>query len=308
MTYCRSLILVCGCAALLAAVAAPAYARSSRNRSNRRGNSRTGRYRIIEDDRDDRDDRRKKQLEEKKKKEEEARKRAEERKKKQEDKKKAAQAKKKEAQDRKKAQQQKTARKAAPARKTARKPATGGPAKKNGEQADAEAAKLYEQAEKLFEEGELLPGAKLLRQCIADYEGSEPAKDAQARLDQLLALEPYGPMILHAEADELFGAQRYRRALNKYHELLASFPNSEQAAEARTRLAEIRDGDLLSKTVYTEEELEDARLWFLVGNIHHENQRIDDATTAWRKVVENFPGCRYAKQAEQKLAAASPSS
>ena len=53
--------------------------------------------------------------------------------------------------------------------------------------------------------------------------------------------------------------------------------------------------------MYTEEELEDARLWFLAGSIHLENGRETEAKHSWRRVVEFYPGSPYAKRAESKL-------
>ena len=297
MKLSRMLALLVACAAVLL-LAASAQARSSGRRStgNRNNQDRGGRYRLIEDDKDNKREREqerlKKQEEEKKKKAEEKREKADERKKAQEEKKKAAQAKRQEA-----------AEKAKPKRETAGKAKDkGGKAvAKKDDTSDQEAAQLHEQAEAQFEKGELLPGVALLRQCIAEHEGSDAAKDAEARLDQLLAHEKFGPMILHGEAEALFAAQRYRKALNKFGELVTAFPGSEQAAAAAKRLAEIREGDLLSKTVYTDEELKDARFWLLVGNIHRENERVGEAQAAWRKVAEDFPGSPFAKHAEGKL-------
>ena len=297
----RTVRLLFACGAALVLLAAAAEARGSRRRStNNRNNNRGGRYRLIDGEEDSQrkreEERRKKQEEEKKKKEEARRKQIEERKKAQEEKKKAAEEKKKAA-----AEQAKAKREARTAAK-----ATGGKAtaaKKSDDKSDEEAAKLYEEAEAAFEKGDLMPGVALLRQCIAEGDGTDAAKDAEARLDQLLGMQPYGPMIYLGEAEELFAGQRYRRAFNKFNELVTRYPDSEQAAEAQKRLAEIREGDLLSKTVYTDEELKDARFWLLVGNIHGENDRSGEAKAAWRKVVEDFPGCPYAKQAEEKLAA-----
>ncbi len=292
------------CAAALAVLACPAAARGARrsNNNNNRRNTEGGRYRIISGDRETDQDRRKRQQEEKRAKEQEQREAEREQKRAQQEKKKAAEQAKRDA-----AQQAKQ-RLAAKAKTTRTKPkAKGGKAKgaaKDDDQGEAEAAQLCEQAEALFEEGELLPGVALLRQCIGDYGGSDPAKGAETRLAQLLEHEKLGPMILHGEGEELFGSQRYRRAWSKFGELLDKFPDCEQAAAAAGRLAEIREGDLLSKTVYTDEELEDARFWLLVGNIHSENRRAGDALAAWRRVIEQFPGCPYAEQAEGKLVAA----
>lgn len=289
-------LVVCGSA--LALLATSADARGARNNNNNRNgnNSRGGRYRLIDDEADPR----KQREEELKKKQEEAQKKKEEAaRRKQEQEQKKAEAKKKQ-EDAKQLAAQKTKERVA-----AKPKAKGGNeavAKKDG-QGDEEAGKLYEEAEGAFEKGELLPGVALLRQCIEEHEGTEGAKQAEARLNQLLGMEPHGAVILLGEAEGLFGEQRYRRALNKYGELLAQWPQSEQAAEASKRVAEIRDGDLLSKTVYSDEELKDARFWLLVGNIHGENARGGEATAAWRKVVEDYPGCSYAKQAEMKLAA-----
>lgn len=294
MSLCRlrcSLVLAI---AFLMVGAVSAEARSSRRRSDRNRNDR-GRYRLIEgeDNRKDRreEERRKEREEERRRKEEEKKRQAEERKREAQEKKKAEQARKQAE-----LQRQKTEREAAKARKPER-----AAAKKDTEQNGQEAAKLYEEAEAQFAEGELLPGVALLRECIDEYEGTDGAKDAEARLTQLIEHEQTGPAILLGEAEELFGAQRYRHAHNKYNELLTRFPDSEQAAEAHQRLAEIREGDLLSKTVYTDEELEDARFWLLVGNIHHENERLGQAKDAWLRVIEQFPGCPYAQQAEAKI-------
>ncbi len=298
MTLLRVLRLVVASVAALVLLVDGAQARgSSRNRSNR--NNR-GRYRLIEDDDDSktrREEERKKKREEEQRKKEEARKQKEqERKRAQEERKQAAEAKKREAAE-------KAKEKAAAKAKTKDKGTSEAAARKNDQQDEQEAAQLVEQAEAQFQEGELLPGVALLRQCLDDYGDTDAAKAADARLAQLIDHEKLGPMVLLGEAEELFGAQRYRKAWNKYSELLSRFPDSEQAAEASKRLAEIREGDLLSKTVYTEEELEDARFWLLVGNIHAENERLGEAKAAWRKVVEDFPGCPYAKQAEGQLTA-----
>jgi len=298
MTLSRVLRLVVASVAALVLLVDGAQARgSSRNRSNR--NNR-GRYRLIEDDDDSktrREEERKKKREEEQRKKEEARKQKEqERKRAQEERKQAAEAKKREAAE-------KAKEKAAAKAKTKDKGTSEAAARKNDQQDEQEAAQLVEQAEAQFQEGELLPGVALLRQCLDDYGDTDAAKAADARLAQLIDHEKLGPMVLLGEAEELFGAQRYRKAWNKYSELLSRFPDSEQAAEASKRLAEIREGDLLSKTVYTEEELEDARFWLLVGNIHAENERLGEAKAAWRKVVEDFPGCPYAKQAEGQLTA-----
>ena len=292
MAFRRVLIFLCTCAMALAFLVTSAAARGSSSRSNRGGDSRGGRYRLIEDDDDKREKERKKEGEEqRKKKKEEAKKRAEER-----------EAKKKAREEKKKAAKQKPKR-TAEKPKAPKKPDKSAAPRKKTKDAEAEATKLCEEAEAAFEKGELLPGVKLLRQVMAEHEGTDAAKQAEDRLGQLLGDERLGPMILLGEAEELFAAQRYRRAFYKYNKLLASFPGGEQAADAGKRLAEIRDGDLLSKTVYTDEELADARFWLLVGNIHLENDRHGEASAAYRKVVEDYPGCPYARQAGEKLAA-----
>lgn len=291
-----SFLVVCGSALLLLAASVDARGSRNNNRNNNSNNSRGGRYRLIDDEADPR----KKREEERKKKEEETQRKKEEQQKKKEE----AARKKAEAKQKQQEAQRKAAEQAKP-RAEAKKKAKGGEkaVAKKDDKSDEGAGKLYEEAEGQFEEGQLLPGVALLRQCMEEFEGTEAAKQAEARLNQLLGMEPHGAMILHGEAEELFAGQRYRRALNKYNELLAQWPNSEQAAEAKKRVAEIREGDLLSKTVYSDEELKDARFWLLVGNIHHENARGGEASSAWRKVVEDYPGSPYAKHAEAKLAA-----
>ena len=281
---------------------AMARARNRNSRNNRNDNSRGFTGRII--DRDDGRDRKTRENERKKKAEEERKRKLEEKRKKAEEKKKAKEEKKKAAEAKRQEQIEK-----AKERAVARKSKTrGGPEKKEGGEKDAEAqeeeaAKLVEEAEGQFTEGELLPGVALLRQVLDEYEDTAAAAKAQKRLDQLLQTEPFGAMIYHGEAEQLFAAQRYRHALNKYSELLEAFPDSEQAAQAKKRLAEIRKGDLLSKTAYTDEELEDARLWFLAGNIHFENGRRSRALTSYRRAVEEYPGSPYAQKAEERLTA-----
>jgi len=298
MRLSRVLRLVVASVTVLVLLVDDAEARgSSRNRSNRNRND-GGRYRLIEGDDDSKrrreDERKKKREEEQRKKEETRKQKEEERKRAQEEKKQAAEAKKREAAEK------------AKERSAAKAKAKGTPkaaARMNDQQGEQEAAQFVEQAEAQFQEGELLPGVALLRQCLEDYGGTDAAKTADARLAQLLEHEKFGPMVLLGEAEEFFGAQRYRKAWNRYNELLSRFPDSEQGAEASKRLAEIREGDLLSKTVYTGEELEDARFWLLVGNIHAENERLGEAKAAWQRVVEDFPGCPYARKAEGQLTA-----
>ena len=296
MTLSRALRLVVASVTVLVLLVDGAEARGS-NRNNRNTNN-GGRYRLIEGEDDSKtrreEERKKKREEEQRKKEEAKKQKEEERKRAQEEKKQVAEAKKREAAE-------KAKEKAAPKAKAKGTPKAA--AKKGDQQGEQEAAQLVEQAEAQFQEGELLPGVALLRQCLEDHGGTDAAKTADARLAQLLEHEKFGPMLLFGEAEELFGAQRYRKAWNKYTELLSRFPDSEQGAEASKRLAEIREGDLLSKTVYTDEELKDARFWLLVGNIHAENERRGEAKAAWQRVVEGFPGCPYAKQAEGQLTA-----
>jgi len=187
---------------------------------------------------------------------------------------------------------------------TTKKPVQAKPAQPDTTEQDA--AKLCEQAEKKFDEGKMesiLAGASLLQQVVEDFGSTDVAAKAQARLDQLLSMPDFGPKLMLAQANDLFGAQRYRKAQNAFTALVDAFPNSPEAAEGKTRLAEIRNGNLLEKTVYTEKELEDARLWLLAGNIHQENSRPSDAASAWHKVVEDYPGCRFAQEAVQHLAA-----
>ena len=301
----RALCILIGAFLVLCLCSNGAMARA-RSRNNRNNNDRGFTGRII--DRDDGRDRRTRESERKKKVEEERKRKLEEKRKKAEEKKKAKEEKKKAAEAKRQEQIEKTkelARERAEARKGKAK---GGPEKKGGGEKDAEgqeeeAAKLVEEAEGQFTEGELLPGVALLRQALDEYEDTAAAAKAQKRLDQLLQTEPFGAMIYHGEAEELFAAQRYRHALNKYSELLEAFPESEQAAQAKKRLAEIREGDLLSKTAYTDEELEDARLWFLAGNIHFENGRRSRALTSYRRAIEEYPGSAYAQKAEERLTA-----
>jgi TolA-binding protein len=204
----------------------------------------------------------------------------------------------------KKADAARLAKKQTDPTKTAQ-PKTAQPKNSQPDTCEQDAAKLCDQAEKKFAEGKMetiLEGASLLQKVLDDYGSTEAAGKAEGRLEQLLAMPDLGSKILLAQANELFGAQRYRKAQNKFTELLDAFPDSPEAAEAKARLAEIRNGNLLEKTVYTEKELEDARLWLLAGNIHQENSRPGDAVSAWRKVTEQFPGCRYAKEAGEHLA------
>ncbi len=193
---------------------------------------------------------------------------------------------------------------AAPKPAVAKPPAKPNTGTKTDEAREAEATKLLEQANAAFDQGTeqgLLTGVKSVRQILAEYEGTGAAAKAQEQLDLLLKNQDYGPMILLAEAQEEFDAQHYRKARNKFQELVQRFPNSAQAADGRARLEEIEKNDLLKKTVYTDEELEDARLWLLAGNIHLENGRKSDAASAYRRVIEEYPGCRFAVLAEEKL-------
>jgi colicin import membrane protein len=291
---------------LLGLAGSPAQARESSRRSSRSYNDGTGGSSGLDRSRT-REDRAREQ---EKAREEERQK--EEQRKKEEALKKEAEAKKTEAEAKKreeaKAKAARVSKPTPPAQKTASKatpPKDGG--KDATEAKEAEAAKLCDQAEAKFADGKLesvLEGTQLLRQTINEFPGTEAAARAETRLEQLLANEAVGPAILAAEANGYFTAQRYRKAQNAYQELLQRFPNCEQAAEANQRLAEIRDGDLLSKTAYTQEELADARLWFLAGSIHLENARLADALSAWRKVIEDYPGCRYATEAAGRLAVA----
>ncbi|MBM4034219.1 MAG: tetratricopeptide repeat protein [Planctomycetes bacterium] len=194
-----------------------------------------------------------------------------------------------------------TAPRPAAPKPTAAKPGT---TPQDDEAREAEATKLREDADKALEQGteeSIVAGAGILREILSDYGDTDAASSAQQQLDLLLADPKLGPMILLAEAQAEFDAQHYRKARNKFQELLVRFPNSAQAADARARLAEIDQNDLLKKSVYTDAELEDARLWYLSGNIHLENGRKGDAASAYRKVIEEYPGCRYAVLAEEKL-------
>ncbi|MFP4057480.1 MAG: hypothetical protein ACLF0G_11480 [Candidatus Brocadiia bacterium] len=245
------------------------------------------------------------QREERERQREEQRRKAEElREKREEERRAKAEKRKAEAQARALAAQK--AQAARSQRPAARKPARkGGDAAKDDEAAEKEAAQLLEEAEKQFAENQLVPGVQTLREVLADYGTTAAARAAQARLDQLMALESLGPAILLGEGHAFFDESRYHRALTKYAEVLERFPESDQAAEARARIQQIREEDLLSQTVYTPEELEDARLWLLVGNIHLENDRAAQAKSAYRKVLEHYPGCRYAEEAEEQLEAMS---
>jgi hypothetical protein len=285
-------------------MAGPAMARGNTRRG---GNDRERRGIINDDTKRERDQ---KKREEAKRRESERR---EEEKRKKEEKKRADAEKKKQLEDKRKqaiADAKKAQEEQRKARLAKAKAAKGGgkdKAKGGGKDAsfkEAEAEKMVAAAEEALASGtidDLLKGVELLRHVTTELGGTAPASLAAKRLDQLLNHPVVGPAALGAEADQYFGAARYRQALNKYNELLAKFPESEQGAQAAERIAEIRDNDLLSKTVYTEEELEDARLWFLAGSIHLENGRETEAKHSWRRVVEFYPGSPYAKRAESKL-------
>lgn len=288
--------------ALLVALPSAALARSSR-RDNRRDRY-NGPYRLIEGKRSDSKKRdqqeqqkRKQQLEDQKRQMEERQRQREEAVKRLEEmRKRALEAQKKAAQA--------TAGKPKTAKRAPAKKAGPGPQAQTAEEREQEAQKLLDEAFAQLKKGEadvLLPAVQTLRQVASDYGETPAAVKAEAQLDLLLSTEPFGPIILQAEGEEMFGAQRYRCAQNKYRALLQRFPTSDQAAKARRRLAEIADNDLLSKSVYTDEELEDARLWFLAGAIHLQNGRKNEAIEAFRKVAEEYPGSRYAVMAKEKL-------
>jgi hypothetical protein len=239
---------------------------------------------------------------------EQAQKREEEKKAKAEEKKKAQEEKKAQAEAKKKALEAKKTEALAKTKQTSKTTSAQSTTatKADVEAKEKEAAALLAKAKEQFDGGELLPGVALLRQAIAEFGGTPSAESAARQLDHLLIQDEYGPVIYLAEAEESFQTERYRKAQNEYVTLLEKFPQSEQAAEARKRLAEIQAGDLLSKTKYTQEELEDARLWLLAGNIHLENSRRTEALAAYRKAIEGYPGCPYAQQAADKVAALRP--
>lgn len=281
-----SRFLALSCALLGALLASDAEARSSGNRNNR-GRNNTGPYRLIDREGDKKSDRKRDESRNTKK---------------QDDAPKSppSVAKPPAAPTPRPA----TVAQAQPRPRPAAATRRPGTPTKTDEAREGEATKLLEQANAAFDKGtedDLIAGAGILRQLLADYGGTAAASSAQQQLDLLLSHKDYGPIILLAEAQEEFDAQRYRRARNKFSELLERFPNSEQAAEARAKLEEIVRDDLLRKTAYTDEELEDARLWFLAGNIHLENGRAGEAAAAYRRVIEEYPGCRYAVMAEEKL-------
>jgi len=279
----------------LSLMAGRADARSANTQNNRNGRN-SGSYSLMGGDK----------AEQVRQKAEELKKQVEAQKQQQDAAKKAADAKKAAAAAKQAAAAKPATPKVATAKpaQAARKPGT---AKKGDTDREAAAEKLREQAEAAFgkesEEG-LFAGVKLLRGILSEYDGTQAAEGAQERLDGLLSNETLGPMILLAEAQEEFGVMHYRKAQNKFRGLALRYPNTEQGAAARAKLAEIDEQDLLKKSVYTEAELEDARLWLLSGNIHMENGRRGEASDAYRKVIEDYPGCRFASTAEQKLPAA----
>lgn len=296
-------LLLAGVGALWLAAdsAAARSSRSNRGRNSRNDRGRGGRYRVMDEgDRGDREDRKKAEA---KKRTEERRKKAEAKKKAGEDKKRKAEEKKKALEARRKEQIELAKKRKAGAKKAVAKRPSSADKNTDAEANEKEAGELYAAAEAEFNDGKLLPGVKLLRQTIEEYGGTDAAAGAERWLELLMSQEKYGALITLGEAEEAFGAERYRQAKNKFLTLLANYPKSEQAEAAKKRLAEIEEGDLLSKTKYTQDELEDARLWFLAGNIHLENGRQADAAGAYRRAIENYPGSPYAQQAAQKVAA-----
>lgn len=294
MTFLRPLAFLWALVGAFALLEATAQARSSRNNRNDRYG---GTSRLISGDSTDKAERERQRDEERKKKEEER------------NTKKDDTTKKPAAKPAAPAKPTTVAKPAAPAKPkptatATRKPGKPGTGAKTDDAREQEATKLREQADKALDKGDeagLLAGATLLRQVAADYDGTEAAASAQQQLDLLLADPKLGPMILLAEAQEEFDAQHYRKARNKFQELVQRFPNAAQAADGRAKLADIETNGLLKKSLYTDEELEDARLWFLAGNIHLENGRKGEAATAYRRVIEEYPGCRYAVLSEEKL-------
>jgi len=299
-----SLPFVVGVLALVVAAPSAALARSSRRTDRRNDNRYRGPYRLISGQRGD--DKKRQQQEEQKRKKllEEQKRLMEERQRQREEAIKRLEEMRKRALEAQKKAAQSTARKPQPKKSTAAEKQGPGAQSQSAEEREQEAQQLVDEAFGQLQKGEpdaLVSAAKALRQVVNDYGGTPAAVKAEAQLDLLLTTEPFGPIILLGEGEEMFSAQRYRCAQNKYRALLQRFPDSEQAAKARERLAEIKENDLLSKSVYTDEELEDARLWFLAGSIHLQNGRRNEAIAAFRKVAEEYPGSRYAVMAKEKL-------
>jgi len=288
--------------ALLVAAPSAALARSYR-RTDRRDRY-SGPRRLISGERSDSSKRKKQQQDKRKKLLEEQKRQMEERQRQREEAIKRLEEMRKRALEAQKAAAQKTARKPGPSKPAPTKKPGQGTQAQGADQREQEAQQLLDQAFALLQKGEadaLVPAVQTLRQVVADYGETTAAVKAEAQLDLLLTTEPFGPIVLLGEGEEMFNAQRYRCAQNKYRALLQRFPDSPQAAKARERLTEIKENDLLSKSVYTDEELEDARLWFLAGAIHLQNGRKNQAIAAFRKVAEEYPGSRYAIMAKEKL-------
>ncbi len=289
--------------ALLAFLAAAPAAQARSYRRTDRRDRYSGPRRLISGERSDSKRRKQQEQEKRKKLLEEQKRQMEERQRQREEAIKRLEEMRKRALETQKKATQRTARKPAPSRPAAKK-SSPAPQAQSADQREQEAQQLLDQAFALLQKGEadaLVPAVQTLRQIVADYGETPAAVKAEAQLDLLLTTEPFGPIILLGEGEEMFNARRYRCAQNKYRALLQRFPDSSQAAKARERLAEIKENDLLSKSVYTDEELEDARLWFLAGAIHLQNGRKNEAIAAFRKVAEEYPGSRYAIMAKEKL-------
>lgn len=164
----------------------------------------------------------------------------------------------------------------------------------------------------LIDKKEYAAAADLVRTVKNKFRGLDCAADAKAMQERLESEhdefkdamtkfkdEAAAARILLAAREEI-RARRIADANKKIDEILAKYPNSIAAARAQEMRKRMKEFESVLTTI-VDQECEKGKEWLAQARNYIAARRFDDAKGMCRKILDECPNSRYARDAEQIL-------
>ena len=174
---------------------------------------------------------------------------------------------------------------------------------------ETKATERLQEGEDLQAQGKLGSAVRAYRECIRKFRGTDAAEKAT---DHLIALRKdtevrerlsavLGRKLL-ATGKAAMEAGRYAEAAEAFDAIIARYPKTEQAAEAKTLRKKLDSDPDIAQRIREDRVSGDATRLLAIADGLRRNKRPRKALAEYRKVVERFPGTRFAATAKKRIA------
>ena len=182
-------------------------------------------------------------------------------------------------------------------------------------QIEDEAGQLLAKAEQAITAKQFDQAIQILKQLSSEYAGTQPADDAEARLEELSEHPQFAEAMRKAEAKisvqradaalkrarQMIAAKDYPEAVEALDDLIATYPATPAAEQAKAEADALRNDPVIGKQLRDGPAAQDCEGWLSIARNLIKNSRADAARPYLEKVVEQYPDTTYAEQARELL-------